>query len=72
MNDNQIIYANNTNNLLVDNNKEVYIKDKLNIISNNDENNYKLCVGGNIYIDGDLNLSNNPFNTQTLLQEITI
>tara|TARA_Y100000741_G_scaffold24397_1_gene17618 strand:- start:4406 stop:6061 length:1656 start_codon:yes stop_codon:yes gene_type:complete len=67
LNDNQIIYANNTNNLLVDNNKEVYIKDKLNIISNNDENNYKLCVDGNIYIDGDLNLSNNPF-TQTQTQ----
>lgn len=65
LNDNQIIYANNTHNLLVDNNKEVYIKDKLNIISNNDENNYKLCVDGNIYIDGDLNLSNNPFSTQT-------
>lgn len=68
LSDKQIIYGNNTNNLLVDNNKEVYIKDKLNIISNNDENNYKLCVDGNIYIDGDLNLSNNPFNTQTQTQ----
>ena len=71
LNDNQIIYANNINDLLVDNNKEVYIKDKLNIISNNDENNYKLCVDGSIYIDGDLNLSNNPFNTQTQTQTQT-
>ena len=71
LNDKQIIYANNTNNLLVDNNKEVYIKDKLNIISNNGENNYKLCVDGNIYIDGDLNLSNSPFNTQTQTQTQT-
>ena len=68
LNDNQIIYANNTNDLLVDNNKEVYIKDKLNIISNNDESSYKLCVDGNIYIDGDLNLSNNPYQTQTQTQ----
>ncbi len=64
LNNNQIIYANNTNDLLIDNNKEVYIKDKLNIISNNDENNYKLCVDGNIYIGGDLNLSIHPFKTE--------
>ena len=65
LNNNQIIYGNNTNDLLIDNNKEVYIKDKLNIISNNDESNFKLCVDGNIYIDGDLNLSNNPFSSTT-------
>ena len=64
LNNNQIIYANNTNDLLINNNKEVYIKDKLNIISNNDENNYKLCVDGNIYIGGDLNLSIHPFKTE--------
>lgn len=67
-NNNEIIYTDNTNNnLLLDNNKQVYIKNKLNIISNDNDNNYKLCVDGNIYIDGDLELNNNPFQTQTII-----
>ena len=67
MNHNEIIYSNNSNNLLIDNNKYVYIKDKLNILSNNSNNNYKLCVGGNIYIKGDLNLYSNTYKSPIII-----